>query len=589
MSSLKLRGNDLEKNLSYFIQYASNVTSQGGEDGILSKLFELIPIERGNGYCVDVGAWDGKYLSNTYCLLNNSNVWRGMLIEANFERYQELKELYESREDIICLCKYVDINASRTETLLNTFLNAYDIPWDFEFLTVDIDGADFHVWDSIGIHNHSGKVYSPKVVCIEFNPSIPNNISFTQECNGEVHQGSSLLAFVDLATVKGYELVVTTTFNAIFVRGDIFRSFIIPELARNNHIQQYQYNNEIGSKTTDVYDPTMMKSFLQLMHPDASMYSYIFQTYDGELKYTGCKKLIWHKIAMNPQQLQILPLKYRKFPYEPPIELQLEGIRSKTSQLLGKLETFKEILKHEDLVNSTSNRLFNDDQNEVIANMHKQFDCIIEDLNCVLSLANVLLPIPSIQDNIVSILDVIVFRIDISCNASKWNALIESKDTSALNTRFAAALIGLGLWMFTISSISNLYMARASNYFPKLSNQAYVREDVEIALKWYTCAFHLQSPLMRYIDTCRVYNCSSACLEDIPVLEAINKSLSTVFTEVFGKSHYLRLLLELVECHQMKGNLVSSAMYLNEYKDIIHKYILKIHWIKPRIFACEIS
>eukprot|EP01034_Spumella_vulgaris_P035098 gene35098-43273_t len=30
----------------------------------------------------------------------------------------------------------------------------------------------------------------------------------------------------------------------------------------------------------------------------------VFQTYDGELKFVGSKKLLWHKLAMNPQKLQ---------------------------------------------------------------------------------------------------------------------------------------------------------------------------------------------------------------------------------------------------------------------------------------------
>ena len=51
------------------IKYASNNTSQNGEDGVIKRLFELLPCSKKRRYCVDVGAWDGVHLSNTYSLL----------------------------------------------------------------------------------------------------------------------------------------------------------------------------------------------------------------------------------------------------------------------------------------------------------------------------------------------------------------------------------------------------------------------------------------------------------------------------------------------------------------------------------------
>ena len=64
------------------IQHAYDKTSQSGEDGIINFLFRKLPIIRTatkrNGdedeevetmrWAVDVGAWDGKHLSNTHSL-----------------------------------------------------------------------------------------------------------------------------------------------------------------------------------------------------------------------------------------------------------------------------------------------------------------------------------------------------------------------------------------------------------------------------------------------------------------------------------------------------------------------------------------
>ena len=78
-----------EKDRNYFLHYASNKTSQCGEDGILDHLFGLlgVPADGGRGYCVDIGAWDGKHLSNTYTLVHERG-WGGLLVEADAARAQ---------------------------------------------------------------------------------------------------------------------------------------------------------------------------------------------------------------------------------------------------------------------------------------------------------------------------------------------------------------------------------------------------------------------------------------------------------------------------------------------------------------------
>src|SRR5690554_4325141 len=55
--------------------------------------------------CVDIGAWDGKHLSNTYSLLHGANgvTWGGVLVEANADRCAEMSKLYEGRSDVLCM------------------------------------------------------------------------------------------------------------------------------------------------------------------------------------------------------------------------------------------------------------------------------------------------------------------------------------------------------------------------------------------------------------------------------------------------------------------------------------------------------
>ena len=46
------------------------------------------------------------------------------------------------------------------------------VPLDFDVLSVDVDGVDFHLWQAV-------REYRPKVVCIEYNRTIPNEVEFT--------------------------------------------------------------------------------------------------------------------------------------------------------------------------------------------------------------------------------------------------------------------------------------------------------------------------------------------------------------------------------------------------------------------------
>lgn len=259
---------------SFFLQYAKNITSQGGEDGILTEIFTLIGVSK--GYCVDIGAWDGVHLSNTYNLLQNNN-WSGLLIEADDERSSKCSKLYTNRTDVVCVKELVTIKGLNS---LYQIFQRYKITNDIDFLCIDIDGADYYLWATLD------SSYRPKVICIEFNPTIPNHILFVQQADTRIHQGSSLLAFVELGKQKNYSLLVTTTFNAIFIDNKYLST--IPK-----------FDNSIHT-----------------LHSQA-MVTDLFQTYDGELKLVGPKKLLWHRKPINIQKFQCLRPKDRIYPFAP--------------------------------------------------------------------------------------------------------------------------------------------------------------------------------------------------------------------------------------------------------------------------------
>jgi hypothetical protein len=166
-----------------------DVTSQNGEDGVLSAIFDIIGVR--SWWCCELGAHDGKTNSNTWNLRKNHG-WTGVLIERDASRIEQLKE--NSGDEDIVVHGHVDDTNTLDRILLQTF-----IPKNFDLLSIDVDGEDQAIWRAL-VH------YKPRVVVIEVNSSFPP---------GVIHK-SSISSCVELAKEKGYELAIHTG-NCIFV------------------------------------------------------------------------------------------------------------------------------------------------------------------------------------------------------------------------------------------------------------------------------------------------------------------------------------------------------------------------------------
>ena len=242
--------------------FKKNYYSQHGEDGIIEKIFEIIPRDN---WCVEFGAWDGKYLSNTCYLIENYG-YNAVLIEGNYKKYQELINNFKDNKSVIALNNIIGFNDKNN---LDSILKTSPIPENFDLLSIDIDGNDYHVWDSIN-------AYKPKVVCIEYNPTIPNGVEFIQKKDMKISQGNSATAICKLATIKGYELVATTGTNLIFVDEKYFSLFGINDNSLNK----------------------LKKTHLT---------TYLFSGYDGTVFIEGEKNIHWHRIHFQEANLQQLP------------------------------------------------------------------------------------------------------------------------------------------------------------------------------------------------------------------------------------------------------------------------------------------
>jgi FkbM family methyltransferase len=169
--------------------------SQEGEDRILHRLFE----DRPRGHYVDVGAHHPVRFSNTLLLYLRG--WHGVNIDATpgsirkFERMRprdtniesgvglssepldfymfqesalntfdrELAELRENSGWVLLETRAVD------QQPLDAILSRVpDLPADFDLLTVDVEGRDLEVLQSMDWNR-----YRPKVVCLEKTPEGP--------------------------------------------------------------------------------------------------------------------------------------------------------------------------------------------------------------------------------------------------------------------------------------------------------------------------------------------------------------------------------------------------------------------------------
>jgi hypothetical protein len=251
--------------------FARKVHSQSGEDGIIGEILARIGASASlDRWCVEFGALDGVLYSNT-CHLIRDQGYRAVLIEGDRKKYQELQRNLP-QDEVVKICRFVTLEGDST---LDRILAETEIPADFDFLSIDIDGCDYHILDSL-------QRYRPKVVCIEYNFNIPNEVDFVQPADFAVKQGSSARALLRLAAGKGYALCAVTETNLLLVRAE--------------------YAAAVGTAS------------LEALRNDEACRTLVFFGYDGTLlSNKETIRLPWHRLHVRPAQLQVLPRFLRRF------------------------------------------------------------------------------------------------------------------------------------------------------------------------------------------------------------------------------------------------------------------------------------
>lgn len=189
-------------------EYERKVYSQQGEDGIIARIFELIGTD--SKYAVDIGAYDGRITSNVMNLEDAG--WKACKLEGG-----EIADTPEAQKN------GVRKEWVTPENVVELF-EKYEVPDNFDFLSLDIDSIDYYVLRTLLEAD-----YKPRAMVTEYNgsygPVMPVVVRYPVE-PGKLwgdYYGASLAAFYYLLKDHGYRLVYCEDegVNAFWVRDDL--------------------------------------------------------------------------------------------------------------------------------------------------------------------------------------------------------------------------------------------------------------------------------------------------------------------------------------------------------------------------------
>ena len=184
--------------------YERKIYSQNGEDGVLFRIFELVGAKSKS--FVEFGVENGAECNTRY--LREAHGWQGLMMDGKFHN----PAINLQREWI-------------TAENIQELFAKYNIPIEFDLLSIDIDFNDFYVWNNVL------KKYHPRVVVIEYNPShLPHEdkiVIYNPTYNWDFtnYYGASILALFKLARHHGYSLVYAENIgvNLFFIRDDVLK------------------------------------------------------------------------------------------------------------------------------------------------------------------------------------------------------------------------------------------------------------------------------------------------------------------------------------------------------------------------------
>lgn len=232
--------NNIEK--LYDVEF--KVHSQWGEDGIIQYLINKISIP--NKVFIEFGVQNYREANTRFLLINNN--WDGLIIEMSARDVEYIKN-----DEIYYKYNLTVDNSFITKDNINEIFKKNNIVGDVGLLSIDIDGNDYWVWDSINVIN-------PRIVICEYNNVLPNDTEYTIPYSenfyrtnvhySNLYYGATLKAFYNLALKKGYVFVGTNSVgtNAFFVRADVINDLKVADFLEYNSQSKIRESRDINGK-----------------------------------------------------------------------------------------------------------------------------------------------------------------------------------------------------------------------------------------------------------------------------------------------------------------------------------------------------
>lgn len=197
--------------------YEFKVFSQWGEDGIIQRIVQNLPIK--NKTFIEFGVSD-FFESNCRFLMMNNN-WSGFVIDGSEKNIRSLKNSY-----LYWMYDLKAISAFINKSNINDLLKESEFAEDLGLLSIDIDGVDYWIFEAI-------EHFNARILILEYNSifgkdraiTVPYDDGFfrTNKHYSNLYFGASLPALIHLASQKGYSFVGTCSagVNAFFIRTDL--------------------------------------------------------------------------------------------------------------------------------------------------------------------------------------------------------------------------------------------------------------------------------------------------------------------------------------------------------------------------------
>lgn len=219
------------------------IYSQNGEDGIIDFLLQALDLSDYPKAFVEFGVENYKE-ANTRFLLQFRN-FQGLVIDGSTENINYIKsDSIYWKYDLEAKCAF--ITKDNINDLIYSWLESRNLS-NILLLSIDIDGNDFYIFDSITCVN-------PAIVIIEYNPifgykesvSVPYRDDFNRfkaHYSG-LYFGASIKALVFLGKKKGYNFIGADSSgtNLFFVKDcfnvDFIKTYPLSEYCNRHHVRQ---------------------------------------------------------------------------------------------------------------------------------------------------------------------------------------------------------------------------------------------------------------------------------------------------------------------------------------------------------------